>query len=330
MSHVFKARARRWSDKPRLPDVAGKLWLAIAVLLPSGVVAAEAEAHTTTKASSSRQARADAVRSIPYARLNREARAKVSSVLASTTIYRRLPSQVIDCDPSLYLFLVEHPDLIVNIWEVLGISQVALSRTGENTFQANDGSGTLGQVEYLYRSHDVHLLYAEGSYEGPIFTSPVRGRCLLVLRTGYRRETSGRFHVSCRLDAFLQLEHAGVEVLAKTFQPLVGAAADHNFRETTAFLASLSRAAEGNHPGMQTMAARLTNVEAKDREQFAALAEQLAVKSALQQTAEARAEASRARRSAIQAQQAAGAQEQETGQAPGTAAAGRPPTTTRK
>ena len=243
--------------------------------------------------SSSRELRDEASRAIPFAKLDRTSKVKVSRVLSTTTLYRRLPAQMIECDPNLYVFLVEHPDLVVNIWEVLGISEVAVKRLGEQTFSANDKAGTIGRMEFLHCSPELHLLYAEGSYDGPLFGRSIKGNTLLMLRNRYFRNADGRIYVRCQLDAFMHVENVGVGVLAKTFQPLVGAAADHNFRETASFLSSVSRAAEVNHAGMQRMAARLNGVDAADRERFAVLTEQLAVRAALLQTAQNEAQAGR-------------------------------------
>src|SRR5690606_18100950 len=117
----------------------------------------------------SRATRQEAIGSIPVEQLAAAARQKVMAVTSQTAIYRRLPTVVFECDPTLYRFLVDHPDLVVNIWEVLGISQVSLRRTGDHTFKADDGVGTLGDVEFLYRGKNLHIVYADGSYEGKLF-----------------------------------------------------------------------------------------------------------------------------------------------------------------
>jgi hypothetical protein len=243
-------------------------------------------AQGASEATSSREAREEVLRRLSKAELSREDRAKVNGILGATTIYRRLPSQMIECDPHLYVFLVEHPDLVVNIWEALGISEVQVEQIGEGLYSANDKAGTVGRMQFLHASPDMHVVYAEGSYEGPLFGRPIKGQSLLVLETRYFRNTSGRHFIRCRMDAFLHVENVGVGVLAKTLQPLVGAAADHNFRETTAFLAGVSRAAEVNYAGMQRMAEKLNRVAEADREQFASLTEQLAIRAALAQTAQ--------------------------------------------
>lgn len=230
------------------------------------------------KATSSREARREAIQAIPWDKLDPQSQAQVSSVVSRTTIFRRMPTRAIQCDPELYLFLVRHPDVVVNIWEVLGISQLKLRQTGNDTFQVADGVGTLSTMKFLYHSHDTHLIYADGRYDGPLFTKPVRGRGVLLLRTAYVREPDGRYRITSRLDSFLQLDPGGAELLTKTFQPLVGRVADNNFVQTTAFLGSLSRTAEVNTQGVARLAGRLGNVEPAVRNEFAAIAARVAVR----------------------------------------------------
>ena len=87
----------------------------------------------------------------------------------------------------MYLFLVRHPDVVVNIWELFRISRLQFRQTGEKRFQVVEPAGTTASVEYLYRSHDTHVIYGEGVYEGTPLGRPVKGRGLLVLKSGYVR-----------------------------------------------------------------------------------------------------------------------------------------------
>lgn len=193
-------------------------------------------------------------------------------MLADPTVFRRLPVQVIQCDPNLYLFLVEHPDVVVNIWEVFGITQLAVREVGRDTFRVADKDGTSGTMELLYASHDTHVFYADGSGEGPVRARPISGRVLVVLKSGYVRETDGKCYVTCRLDAFLQVDRAGVEFVTKTLQPIVGHVADANFAQTAGFLGSLSRTAESNPDGVARLASKLTDVQPPVRQRLAELA----------------------------------------------------------
>ena len=253
----------------------GDFWLAIILVLAG---AASAQAASPNQATSSRAARDEAIRSIPYEKIAPEMTEKIRSAMAHASIYRRLPVQVTDCDPDLYLFLVRHPEVVVNIWEVMKISNVALQRTSADTFRASDGAGTLCEVKFCYGDHDTHVFYAEGSYDGPLFNRPVMAKCVLVLKSGYLRETDGRYHVTSRMDTFIQIDHAGVELLAKTLQLLVHRSADYNFVETAGFLGTVSRTAEVNPGGMCRLAEKLTNVEPQVRDRFSELSVQVGKK----------------------------------------------------
>jgi hypothetical protein len=232
-----------------------------------------------SEASTSGSARQDAIHSIPMERLAPQDRAKVGSVVSNVSIFRRMPVRVVDCDPDLYLFLVRHPDVVVNIWEVMKASRLQLRETEENQFQVIEPSGIVTTFNYLYRSHDTHVLYGEGSYDGPLLNRPVKGRGVLVLKCGYVRETNGRYYVTSRLDCFLTIEPMGAELLGKTVSPLMGRTVDNNFIQTVAFLGSLSRTAEVNHRGVQRLAGQLTHVRPTVRSEFADLAGNLSATS---------------------------------------------------
>ncbi len=232
-----------------------------------------------TRADPTPAARRDnAIQSIPLDRLSAESRGKVSRVLGNTSVFRRLPLRVVQCDPDLYVFLVQHPDVVVNIWEVLGVSHLSMRQTGPDTYQATDDIGTVGKVEFLYRSRDTNVAYVDGTYTGELFKHQVRGRGLVVLKSGFLQEADGRCYVTSRLDSFMNIEPDGVEFLTKTFQPLVGKIADNNFLQTAGFLGSISRTAEVNNPGVQRLARKLDKVQPEVRVQFAQLAGQAAAR----------------------------------------------------
>ena len=256
--------------------------LALIVLRP-GSLAADPRARLRPdprKGSIGRAARQDAVKSIPFDKLDAKGRAKVVSVLADVSFFRRMPVQVIPCDPDLYLFLVRHPDVVVNIWQVVGVTRVAMQETGPGTFQVIDPAGTKGSAEYLYSDHETQLIYSEGAYEGPLFSRPAKGRCLMVLKTGYMREPDGRYYITSRMDVFMQMNNIGVDLLTKAFSPLVGKVADMNLAYTAGFFASFSRTAERNHQGVRQLADKLSTVRPEVREQLAQLAERAAEKAA--------------------------------------------------
>jgi len=224
------------------------------------------------EASTSDSARRDALRSIPFDKLSAEDRAKVDAVLSNVSVFRRMPIRVVDCDPEFYLFLVRHPDVVVNIWELFKVSRLKLREIGDGQFQVAESAGATATVRFVYQNHDTHVIYGEGVYQGPLLARSVKGRGVLVLKTGYVRETNGRYYVTSRLDSFLNIEPAGAELVTKTVSPVLGKTVDNNFIQTLAFVGSLSRTAEVNSRGVQRLGGQLAHVPPDVRVRFMELA----------------------------------------------------------
>ncbi len=266
-----------WPARPSALRAGAHLlaWLVcLSAALPTQ--AAPPVAEDASKGSSSREDRQAAIDSIPFDKLEETAKTKVNLVLKDVSIYRRMPVEVVRCNPELYLFLVNRPDAVVNLWEVLGISEVHLRQVGKNTYRADDGHGTLCDFEFLYRSHDFHVIHAEGSYVGPLFNRQIKGKCLMTLRSGFVKETDGNYYVTHRLDAFCKLDNVGADLLAKSIHPLVGKVCDRNFTEISAFMGSISRKMEHDEDWGQHIASKLEHVHPSVREAFSKLITKLA------------------------------------------------------
>jgi hypothetical protein len=212
-----------------------------------------------------------AIQSIPFDRLTDDAQARIWRIVSQPSIYRRLPVTRLQSDKDMYLFLVRHPEILVNMWELMGVTRVNIRRTGDFTFDANDGAGTTGMGELIYGDKETHLVLGEGAYEGSVLKRKIHGRCLVVLKSGYSPNVAEKTQVTHRLDMFVQLDNVGAELVVKTLQPLVGKSADHNFVETSRFLGQISQAAETRPTGMQQLAGRLTKVDPTVRDRFATL-----------------------------------------------------------
>ncbi len=235
-------------------------------------------AKSPSGASNSRLAREDARRAVPFARLDPSLTANIQRVVENPSIFRRLPLQVIDCDPKMYHFLLNNPEVIVNIWQVIGITKVQMTRTGPTRFEATDGAGAAGTVHIAYSDHDTQVIYCEGLYDGPMFPNPLRAQCVLVVKASYAQKSNRRYFVTTRCDAFIRLDHVGLELLAKTFQPMVNKSADVNFVETASFVGMVSRTSELKPAGMVKLGNRLQKVSPAVRDQFVKVTQQVAVR----------------------------------------------------
>ena len=238
-------------------------------------------AESPDSASTSKKSRDAAIKSIPFHNINDATKTKLAPILKSPSVYRRMPVQTFRCDSDMHTFLVRHPEVIVNIWQLMGISSLSAKRVAPYQITSSDGAGTNSDIELVYGTPNLHVFYGVGLYKGNLLHKPVKGKCIIVLRSEFGEDRSGAPIVRDRMDFFLKMDNAGFSILAKTLNPLIGKSADHNFLETAKFLSKISEAAEANSVGVQRMAQKLTNCDANIRKKFGDVASNVGYRAAL-------------------------------------------------
>lgn len=225
-------------------------------------------AAPTNEADSSQQARDDAVQALPLNELTGETRRKLMAVCERPTLFRRLPQQTFTCDPTLHVFLIRNPEVVVSIWQMMKVANMTADRQGPFLWKGSDGAGTTCDVELVYGTDDMHIIYSDGFYEGSLLRHKVNGRCVMCLKSGYVYGPDRRPFVRNYLDLFLQIDNLAADAVTRTLSPWVGKVADANFRESCVFASKLSQTAEQNSDGVQRLAEKLTNVQPPVREEF--------------------------------------------------------------
>jgi len=244
--------------------------LVVIVAVSLLAITAKAAEPSPLAATGSRAAMEEAKTAIPWKSLTLPQQRMVQYVVRNASLYRRMPTRVIDCDPEVFNFLAQHPEVVSDLWKLMEVSNVTVTRQGDGLFQVTDSAGTTGQMRYLVQEFDERasntlLAYGEGTYKNPALPREVTAKSVLLLRSASTVETNGRTYVTARLDSFVLIDRTGVEVIAKTFEPLMAKTADHNFTETMNFVSTFSRTAESNPGGMQRLAGKLTNVDEATR-----------------------------------------------------------------
>jgi hypothetical protein len=254
----------------------------VAALAGGWLCSRRASAAALDQADTSPQARDEAVRSLPVAELTAETRRKLMMVCERPTIYRRLPQKSIVCDPAMHTFLIRNPEVVVSIWQLMEVASITAQRQGPYFWKGNDGAGTKCDLELVYGTDNLHILYGDGFYEGSLLKHRVTGRSVIVLHSSYSHGPDRRPYVANRLDLFVQIDNLAADVVARTLSPWIGKVADANFHESCVFASKLSQTAEQNSRGVQRLAEKLTSVEPPIREEFSKVA------AAVQQRAAAR------------------------------------------
>lgn len=228
---------------------------------------------------SSSATEANAVERIPFNRLLGLAQENIRGVVERPSYFRRLPTQTIECDPELFTLLVRYPEIIVNIWDLMGITKVEVKRIAPYVFTGQDGAGTVCRCELLYGTSDVHVYYGTGAYSGAMAARDIEGRCVCVLHSSASTNRAGRSTITMSMDIFMKLDNFGVDLLTRTLAPLVGKTADYNFVESAKFVSQLNQLCEQNPPAAAQLAQRLNRVDPSVRANFAQVVANIAASS---------------------------------------------------
>jgi hypothetical protein len=249
-------------------------WLAavVMVLVGSGLAARAAEVRHLDTGTSSREIRRQAVESLPLERMREPERRLVETAVRSSTLYRRLPVACIECEMSLLEFVLAKPETLVDVWRVLDISRMALDPVGPRQWRLSDGYGTVGVVHLLHEEHrpdgGLWVFLGRGGYSGPLAARDLSGSCLVVVQHQAAAEP-GPPRQFLQIDAFLNVDGLGLEIVTRMLQPLIVYSAATNVREIAIFMSEFAAAAERNPRGIARLTERLPRTDPRDRRALA-------------------------------------------------------------
>ena len=235
--------------------------------------------QTKGEGTSTREARDAAIQRIPSQQLTPEANARLKTVVSNASYFRSMPAETVDCDPEMFTFLVRHPEVIVNIWDVMEVTKVSLQRSGPYQLQGSDGAGTASKMDLVFGNDSMHIYFANGSYQGNLWARELNGKCVVILHNRPGTLPNGKQGIAASMDVFMKLDNLGADLVVKTLGPLMGKTADYNFTECASFFSQVSQTAEHNPYGIQQLAMRLTKVDPKIRDQFIATTNSVAKRS---------------------------------------------------
>jgi len=246
--------------------------LAVMPLAGAGLAARAAEVRHLDTGTSSREIRRQAVEALPLERMREPERRLVETAVRSTTLYRRLPVACVECDMSLLEFVLAKPETLVDVWRVLDISRLSLDPVGPRQWRLSDGYGTVGVVHLLHDEHrpdgGLWVFLGRGGYSGPLAARDLGGSCLVVVRHQAATEP-GPPRQFVQIDAFLNVDGLGLEIVTRMLQPLIVHSAAANVREIGIFMSQFAAAAERNPGGIVRLTERLPRTDPRDRRALA-------------------------------------------------------------
>lgn len=221
----------------------------------------------------------------PFSGMSPGDRSLVEGVIDGATLRHRMPTREVECEPEMFALLIERPELVVEVWNLMGISGLRLDPTGPATYRAIDVTGTAGDVRVVHTSRSptgerLVVAHCVGSYEAKPMPKSLTAESVLVFRWRPLGPAGERSRIRADLDAYVDVDRPAAQLLAKALRPLVTRTAEHNFTETLRFISLFSRTAERNPAGMLRLANHLQKIDTPTRERFVAVCRHAADRSA--------------------------------------------------
>ncbi|ADV64069.1 hypothetical protein Isop_3512 [Isosphaera pallida ATCC 43644] len=209
--------------------------------------------------------------SLPWASIAPEWRDGLIEVMRSAHFHRRSPAELFECDPRLYLALVNEPVLTLGLWRDLGGTQAWLRRIGPARFQGNDGQGTTAVWDYVLATPNLHILHSHLNHVGPNEAVKLDARVVLILRTEYLRDAAQRDHIRHDVEVFVKIDSRGWKAIARVARPIIEGLLNDQVQEAGWFISVLGRLIERHPDWAQAAIMKQTDLPLAARHQIASL-----------------------------------------------------------
>jgi hypothetical protein len=210
---------------------------------------------------------------LPLEQIAEQHRGNVADVIRNHTLHRRGAPDTFPANPRIYLALLEQPVLTLSLWKDVGESPARLQQTGPGRFVGSDGSGTSASWEYLIKSPRLHVMLCELDYVSPRGAARLTGRIVLILRTGYFKETGGESWIRHEVEAFVKVDSTAWKALAVTLRPIVESVLEDQVQEAGLFISLMARLVE-TYPDWATGVAQQAYLPADAKKSFGEIVKQ--------------------------------------------------------
>lgn len=151
---------------------------------------------------------------VPLDELAPEIRARVSAVLEHPSFRTRGRLETFTCQPSVYYWLLDHPDLAVRLWRLLGAKCTDILPEGDDRFVWKDGPSSI-HWDTVLKKPGLRIWYAEGEVRPGVLlpSAPVKAVAVLHYKEGEIKD--GRPSLQHQVELTLHTDSHAVALAAR-------------------------------------------------------------------------------------------------------------------
>lgn len=154
---------------------------------------------------------------VPLDELPPPIRDRVRVVLEHPTLSSRGPMEAFRCRPSIYFWLLDHPDAAMRLWRSLGAKCSDIHALGEGSFAWRDAQNGEVHWQTIVHTGKQRVWYAEGRVKAGPLLPAVSLRAVVVLNHQEGSDGKGKPAVRHQMDMILHTDSRAVSLATRLF-----------------------------------------------------------------------------------------------------------------
>jgi len=164
---------------------------------------------------------------------------RVREVTQHAIFSRDLHGIPVKSSPTVFDFLLDHPDFAATAGRILGIVKYRIAKERDSVFWGDDAHGATGNFELMYAERGKRVYLAKGTFVKR-FLPTIHGRILLVMAYEHRIDQTGERHVINHVRGYLRIDNRILGILVRIARPVVGPIVDRKVLRTFAAASRLT------------------------------------------------------------------------------------------
>lgn len=159
---------------------------------------------------------------LPLDDMTPEMREHVRAVLDRPTLRSHGPVEAFTCQPIVYDWLLDHPELAVRLWRLLGARCADILLEGENRYLWKDGQSKI-HWDTALKGPGLRIWYAEGEVHPGVLLPHAPVKAVAVLRYMEIHDSAGKPAIRHQVEMILHTDSHAVALAAR----ILGASVPH-------------------------------------------------------------------------------------------------------
>jgi hypothetical protein len=187
-------------------------------------------------------------------------------VAERATVAGRVTGEAFLARPSLFEYLLDHPELATHLIRALRVNFYRVWREPDGLW-VDDGGGAVGRFWVVHAANGSRVVYLRGRYQQGVLPT-IHGQAVAVLDYVEQPTTDGKRLITPTLTGFVKIDNALVEMLSRLLSSVATAKAEQLARRLVEDFAKTARAINEDPVRVHDALRRRPDVPQRELEEF--------------------------------------------------------------